>query len=124
MHQERVLDPAHYFQAGESAPPRVVITESRDAAVVCWHLEPGQRIELHTHPTGQDTWIVLSGHGVYLPELNGTVLPLRPGIVAVAPRGAVHGALNNGSEPLRFVSVVSPSESGFEPIEEARSNGK
>lgn len=124
MHQERVLDPADYFQAGESAPPRIVITESQDAAIVCWHLEPGQRIELHTHPTGQDTWVVLSGEGVYLPDRNGTALPLRPGVIAVASRGAVHGAENNSAEPLRFISIVSPSLSGFEPIDEASSNGK
>lgn len=116
MHQDRVFDSALFFEAGAVEPPRVVMTESPDAAVVCWHVEPGQRIELHVHPTGQDTWIVLSGEGQYFPDRSDRSLPLRPGVVAVAARGAVHGALNSGSEPLRFVSVVAPAASGFEPV--------
>ncbi len=116
MHQDRVFDSALFFRAGEEVPPRVVITESSDSAVVCWHVEPGQHIELHVHPGGQDTWIVLAGEGRYFPDQSGHFLPLRPGVVAIATRGAVHGALNTGSTALRFVSVVSPAESGFEPV--------
>lgn len=116
MHQDRVFDSAHFLQAGEEVPPRVVITESSDSAVVCWHVEPGQHIELHAHPNGQETWIVLAGEGQCFPDQSGHVLQLRPGFVAVATRGAVHGALNTGSTALRFVSVVSPAESGFEPV--------
>lgn len=123
MHQDRVFDSADHFQVGETDPPRIVITESEDAAVVCWHLEPGQRIELHTHPAGQDTWIVLSGEGQYFPDSSGRTLGLRPGSVAVAVRGAIHGALNTGLSPLRFISVVSPAESGFEPLPDTRLEG-
>lgn len=116
MHQDRVFDSALFFQAGAEVPPRIVITESPDSAVVCWHVEPGQSIELHTHPSGQDTWIVLAGEGHYFPDPSGSFLPLSPGVVAVATRGAVHGALNTGTTALRFISVVSPAESGFEPL--------
>lgn len=116
MHQGRLFESAEFFQAGLTEPPRIVVTETVDAAVVCWHVEPGQRIELHVHPTGQDTWIVLSGQGLYFETPESTGAPLAPGAVAVAPRGAVHGALNTGQEPLRFVSVVSPAESGFVPV--------
>lgn len=116
MHQGRVFESGKYFQAGRSEPPRIVITETDDAAVVCWHVEPGQHIELHVHPSGQDTWIVLSGQGLYFETPESTGAPLGPGTIAVAPRGAVHGALNTGREPLRFISVVSPAESGFVPL--------
>ena len=116
MHQDRVFDSAAFFQPGEAEPPRVVITQSSEAAVVCWHVEPGQRIELHVHPTGQDTWVVLSGQGQYFLDRACTSTALHPGVVAVAPSGAVHGALNTGNAPLRFVSVVSPAMSGFEPV--------
>lgn len=116
MHQDRVFDASHHFQAGATEPPRTVITESRDAAVVCWHVEPGQRIELHLHPQGQDTWLILSGQGDYFLDEGGQSAPLYPGVVAVAPAGAVHGALNTGTTPLRFLSVVSPAQSGFEPV--------
>lgn len=116
MHPQRCFDTADHFTPGAAEPPRVVITETADAAVVCWHVEPGQRIALHVHPEGQDTWLVLSGEGQYFTDAGGTAQALRPGVVAVAPRGAVHGALNTGTTPLRFVSVVSPALSGFEPL--------
>lgn len=116
MQQQRVFDAADYFQAGSSEPPRIVINESSNAAVVCWHVEPGQRIERHLHPTGQDTWVILSGQGEYYCDRSATSLPLNPGVVAIAPAGAIHGALNTGTTPLRFVSVVSPALSGFEPV--------
>lgn len=114
MHQDRVFDSAAFFQAGEHEPPRIVIAQSTESAVVCWHVEPGQRIEPHVHPHGQDTWFVLSGHGVYYLDLSSPPVPLYPGAVAIAPPGAVHGALNTGDSPLRFLSVVSPALSGFE----------
>ena len=114
MHQERVFDSAAFFQAGEAEPPRVVITQTTEAAVVCWHVEPGQHIELHVHPTGQDTWVVLSGEGQYFLDQKSPPVALHPGVVAVAPAGAVHGAINTGSGPLRFVSIVCPALSGFE----------
>ena len=116
MHQGRLFRSDKFFRAGLTEPPRVVVSETDDAAVVCWQVDPGQRIELHSHPSGQDTWIVLSGQGLYFETPDSTGAPLGPGVIGVAPRGAVHGALNTGQEPLRFVSVVSPAESGFLPI--------
>lgn len=114
MDQDRVFDAADHFTAGEQEPPRIVITQSEDSAVVCWHVEPGQRIEIHAHPTGQDTWVVLAGEGVYYVNSALEAVPIGPGFVAIARRGQVHGALNTGTVPLRFVSVVAPAESGFE----------
>jgi quercetin dioxygenase-like cupin family protein len=116
MHPQRTFDSLAFYQRGEQAPPRVVITESPDAAVVCWHVEPGQRIDLHVHPTGQDTWIVMSGEGLYFEAVEAPGVCLKPGVVAVAPRGAIHGALNTGTVPLRFISVVDPALSGFVPL--------
>ena len=116
LHQQRVFDSSAFFQAGDTEPPRIVISQSTEAAVVCWHVEPGQRIELHVHPGGQDTWVVLSGEGQYFLDPSSAPVPLRPGVVAVAPTGAAHGAINTGTAPLRFVSVVSPALSGFEPL--------
>jgi oxalate decarboxylase/phosphoglucose isomerase-like protein (cupin superfamily) len=39
---------------------------------------------------------------------------IKAGDVVIAPRGAVHGVFNHGTEPLIFAAVVSPAESGFE----------
>lgn len=116
MPTQRTFDSEAHYQAGPTEPPRTVVTESADAGVVCWHVEPGQRIDLHRHPSGQDTWIVMSGEGLYFEATGAPGVPLRPGVIAIAPRGAVHGALNTGTVPLRFISVVAPAQSGFEPV--------
>ncbi len=116
MHQQRAFDSHRFFRSDRTEPPRVVITASEDAAAVCWQVEPGQRIGMHRHPAGQDTWIVLSGEGEYFTHPGAAPQRLRPGMVAVAATGDWHGALNTGTVPLKFVSVVSPAESGFEPL--------
>ena len=87
-----------------------------DAVIVAWHVKPGQRISAHVHPEGQDTWTIISGRGEYQVAATGESTPIVSGDVVVAHRGEVHGVYNNGSEPLVFVSVVSPAASGFEPL--------
>lgn len=106
-----------FFQPADGEPIRSVVTESADAAVVAWFVKPGQTITAHVHPTGQDTWTILSGRGLYRHAVGGTLVPVARGDVLVAHRGEVHGVLNDGDEPLTFVSVVSPALSGYEPLE-------
>ena len=102
------------MQPADGEPIRSVITESADAAVVAWHVKPGQRIAAHVHPQGQDTWTILSGCGEYQLEADGTSCRIVAGDVVVAHTGCVHGVYNSGSEPLVFISVVSPAEAGYE----------
>ena len=116
MNQPRHFTVSEFLVPSHGEPIRSVVTESTDAAVVAWHVEPGQRIEPHIHPTGQDTWIVISGIGEYQLTADGSSIPLRAGEVVVAHRNEVHGVLNTGKDPLVFVSVVSPALSGFEPL--------
>jgi quercetin dioxygenase-like cupin family protein len=117
MTPERVFSAAAYFQASEGEPIRTVVTQTPEATVVAWHLEPVQQIAAHFHPSGQDTWTILSGEGRYQLSQDGSTRAIRASDVALAPVGAVHGVLNTGTEPLRFVSVVSPADAGFELIE-------
>ena len=84
--------------------------------MVAWHVNPGQRIAAHIHPQGQDTWTVLSGSGQYQLEQDGSTQTIFQGSVVVAPVGCVHGVYNNTSEPLVFISVVSPAEAGYELV--------
>jgi len=113
---QRQFKLVEFLQPADGEPIRSVITESPDAAIVAWHVKPGQRISAHVHPEGQDTWTILSGRGEYQITAKGSSVPLAPGDVVVAHRGEVHGVYNSGSEPLVFVSVVSPAASGFEPL--------
>jgi quercetin dioxygenase-like cupin family protein len=104
------------MQPSDGEPIRSVITQSADATVVAWHIRPGQRIAAHVHPSGQDTWTILSGSGEYLIDADGSTRTIRAGDVVVAHMGQIHGVLNSGTVPLVFVSVVSPLEAGFELV--------
>ncbi|WP_341906834.1 cupin domain-containing protein [Polaromonas sp. YR568] len=123
MVNQRVFSSRQHFQATSTPaeePVRSVVTESVDCTVVAWHVLPGQAISSHVHPEGTDVWTVLEGSGDYvLGQVAGEEFPSRrinPGDVAVARPGEVHGVLNRGAVPLRFISVVTPLTAGYQPV--------
>lgn len=113
---DRLFKSADFFQPTDGEPIRSVMTESENAAVVAWYIKPGQEIDAHIHPHGQDTWTILSGKGEYYLDQVGSKMSIVVGDVVVAPVGCVHGVLNNGDEPLIFISIVSPSEAGYHRV--------
>jgi quercetin dioxygenase-like cupin family protein len=113
MSTDRVFHSAEHLRPADGEPIRSVVMQTPMAAIVAWTVKPGQRITAHVHPHGQDTWTVLAGQGDYQLDADGTATPIVAGDVAVAPAGCVHGVLNTGTQPLVFVSVVSPAESGY-----------
>ena len=114
MKTNRVFKSAECMQPSEDEPIRSVVVESTEAVVVAWYVKPGQSIAAHVHPAGQDTWTILSGRGKYQVEISGETRDVVAGDIVVACTGCVHGVYNNGTEPLRFVSVVSPAGAGYE----------
>jgi quercetin dioxygenase-like cupin family protein len=95
---------------------RVVIAQSEQAALVVWHLLPGQEIPCHRHPQGQDTWVVIEGEAEY--QLGGgEVRVIKAGDIAIAAPGQTHGARNHGAVPFVFASVVTPADAGHEVTE-------
>lgn len=113
---QRKFSVSSFLQPSDGEPIRSVVTESPDAAVVAWIVLAGQRISAHVHPEGQDTWTILSGGGQYQLDALGSTVALQAGDIVVAHRGEVHGIHNAGSDPLVFVSVVSPATAGFQPL--------
>lgn len=116
MNLQRIFHSAACFQPAEGEPIRAVITESPEAVVVAWHVSPGQRIAAHVHPHGQDTWTILSGEGEYVLDAGGASRRIRAGDIVLAHTGCVHGVHNTGTEPLTFISVVSPAQAGYELV--------
>lgn len=116
MSTERVFHVQEHLQPSDGEPIRSVVHATEEAAVVAWTVKPGQRISPHTHPSGQDTWTVLAGEGEYQVDSAGRTQWVQAGDVVVAPKGAVHGVRNTGSQPLIILSVVSPALSGYEPL--------
>ncbi len=115
----RKFQSEQFFQASDNEPIRSIITQSEQATVIAWHIEPGQQIAAHLHPNGQDTWTILQGQGQYYLDDQGSLETITTGDIVVAYSGQVHGVLNDGKLPLRFISVVSPAEAGYQLIEKS-----
>jgi quercetin dioxygenase-like cupin family protein len=110
----RVFPSADFFQLASGEPIRSVVTQSAEVVVVAWHIAPGQCIAAHVHPHGQDTWTILAGSGRYQLSANGDWQVVVKGDVVIAPTGAVHGVTNHSDEPLLIISVVAPSDAGYQ----------
>jgi quercetin dioxygenase-like cupin family protein len=110
----RIFPSAKFFQPTDGEPVRSIITESLETVVVAWYLKPGQEIAAHLHPQGQDTWTILSGSGTYYLDPNGQRQRITVGDIVIAPIHSVHGVLNDGDEPLVFISIVSPANAGYQ----------
>ncbi|NJO73736.1 MAG: cupin domain-containing protein [Leptolyngbyaceae cyanobacterium RM1_406_9] len=113
---DRIFNSSQFLQPADEEPIRSVITESKDATVVAWYVKAGQEISPHLHPNGQDTWTILKGSGKYYLDKTGAMGAIAAGDVVIAPVGCVHGVLNDGDQPLIFISVVSPADAGYQPI--------
>lgn len=116
MNPTRIFRSSEFFQPTDGEPIRSVVTESQAAVVVAWHIEPGQEIPAHIHPHGQDTWTILSGQGEYYLDKAGMTKPIVAGDIVVAHPEFVHGVFNSGDQPLVFISVVSPSDAGYQLV--------
>lgn len=113
MSNQRVFKSSEHMQASRGEPIRSVVLESEHSVIVAWHVEPDQTIAPHTHPQGQDTWTILSGHGEYQVDEQGNTVSVTAGDVVVARQGQVHGVKCTSNEPLQFISVVAPIEAGY-----------
>lgn len=113
---ERVFSVMDFAKSDPKMVHRHVITQSEHAIVTGWNVLPGQGLNSHRHPAGQDTWVVLSGEAEYFTG-GGKSRRIKAGDVAVAGTGQIHGARNIGSEPFVFVSIVAPADAGLESDE-------
>ena len=114
MLNDRIFASSDFIQESDSEPIRSVVTSSEDATVIMWTLKPGQQIKPHVHPDGQDTWYVLSGSAEYISDTEGTNISIKKGDIVIAHRGQVHGTQKIKNDTFSFLSVVSPSNAGFE----------
>jgi quercetin dioxygenase-like cupin family protein len=114
MMTTRLFSSADFLQSTDKVPIRSIITQSKEQVIVAWHVKPEQEIPAHVHPNGQDTWIILAGKGDYYLDVADTMQAISAGDVVVAHTGEVHGVVNNGNEPLIFISVVSPADAGYQ----------
>ena len=94
---------------------RSVVTEiatTENSSIAVWGVRPGQEVAAHSHPDGQDTWVMLQGTLTYYLG-DGQRRTLSSGQIALADQDQVHGAVNEGTEDAVFVSIYSAPKIGY-----------
>lgn len=69
-------------------------------------LKPGDSIGLHGHSDNEDTYIILSGTGLFT-DGNGEEYMVGPQTVTMAGPGQSHALENTGSEDLVFIDLIA-----------------
>jgi quercetin dioxygenase-like cupin family protein len=92
------------------------ITATENTIIFVWGIKPGQEVEAHTHPGGQDTWIMVQGELTYYLG-NGKTKRIHAGQIDVASKNYVHGCMNEGKQDAIFVAIYSPRDIGFQPAQ-------
>lgn len=69
-------------------------------------LKPGESIGLHKHADNEDTYIILSGTGLFT-DGEGGEYAVGPNSVTIAGPGQSHGLENTGSEDLVFIDLIA-----------------
>jgi len=70
-------------------------------------VKPGARNPPHRHPTSEQVWVALRGHGNLQLEA-GRIEPFAEGDVVRFADGDLHGFENTGSTDFEYLSVTSP----------------
>jgi quercetin dioxygenase-like cupin family protein len=67
---------------------------------------PGASVDLHRHPSWQETFVVLEGRFDF--EVAGARHALGPGEILVVPRGAAHGFTCTSAVAGRLLTISTP----------------
>jgi len=85
---------------------KVALASTERTLLDLYCVAPGQSQKPHTHGGEDKIYYVLEGTGRF--SVGGTEERLAPGDALVAPSGVEHGRVNDGTEPLLVLVVVSP----------------
>ncbi|MBQ9433228.1 MAG: cupin domain-containing protein [Synergistaceae bacterium] len=69
-------------------------------------LKPGDSIGLHKHTNNEDTYIILSGEGMFT-DGEGGEYAVGPQSVTIAVAGESHSLTNTGNEDLVFIDLIA-----------------
>lgn len=110
---ERIFTVKDIVKFSEERANVTEVAKTDHSIIFVWGVKPGQEVEPHIHPRGQDTWIMIQGEITYYLG-NGQIKKIREGQIDVAPKNEVHGCVNEGKENAIFISIYSPKDIGFE----------
>ena len=110
---QRTFNADHWVRFSDERATVTEISITDHASIAVWGVRPGQEVPAHTHPDGQDTWVMVKGELTYYLG-NGQRRTIRSGDVDVADTNEVHGAINQASSDAVFLSIYSAPKLGWE----------
>lgn len=103
------------------------ITQSKNELIYktenekCWVYEvifqSGEGIPPHSHPSGEDCAIILSGYLDYYISNEKTIRASK-GEIVFGWQNHIHGYINNETEPLHLLILVTPNNIGLEYLKD------
>lgn len=72
-------------------------------------LNSGASIGLHKHAANEDTYIIISGEGIFT-DSDGNETHVKAGDITIARAGQAHALRNDGTEPLCFIDVIAQND--------------
>jgi quercetin dioxygenase-like cupin family protein len=109
---ERIFALESHVRFSDKAARVTEVAVTENASIAVWGVRPGQMVQVHSHPDGQDTWVMLRGTLTYYLG-NGESKILKASEIALADKTQIHGAVNEGIEDAVFVSIYSAPKIGY-----------
>jgi quercetin dioxygenase-like cupin family protein len=113
MMNTRIFALETYTRFSDQAATVTEIIQTENSSIAVWCVKPGQIIQPHYHPDGQDTWVMFKGTLRYHLG-NSQSQSLNVGEVALAEKNQIHGAINESDEDAVFMSIYSAPNIGYE----------
>ncbi len=112
MLAELVQEPKMNIRDGHGAGVSVTYLQKGDMDGVLGagrtQLEPGASIGEHPHPTTDELYLIVEGHGMGI--MDGEEFPVGPGDLFLVKAGSTHGLRNTSGAPLAFFAVLTRQE--------------
>ncbi|WP_373481055.1 cupin domain-containing protein [Geminocystis sp.] len=109
----RIFALENYTRSNNKNATVTEITQTKNSSVAVWCVKPGQIVQPHYHPDGQDTWVMIKGILTYYLG-DGQSQSLNVGDIALADKNQIHGAINESNEDAIFISIYSAPNIGYE----------
>jgi len=113
--QDRTLS-VNIFEAMETAaeaPKRLTHLKTGDIAFDTYYFMPGQVLDYHKHPTGDQVFLVSQGEGdLYIDDGSERIVRLLPGTAVLTVKNVWHKIVNSGKNIL-IVSQTTKQPSGL-----------
>ena len=92
---------------GKFAFTRDMVTEDEAIKEIGWMtLNKGESIGVHPHKNNEDTYIIVSGEGIFT-DGSGKETVVKAGDVTIARPNQSHGLRNEKDEPLVFLDIIA-----------------